>query len=163
MTDRELEAELRKATRGSVAGIVLVGGGTGAMGVFAGLCGLFRGDPDMRHYSPPMWLAYAVMVAFFCGVGAVMVFSGLFIVPRKGDDFVDRVLRRPGCFTRLWLLLAKSKYNPADSPGQIGVSTSLCADTDDGKHFQFMVKGAIADALLAELSRRAPQATVGPP
>ncbi len=163
MTDQELETHLRRATRGSVGGIVLVGGGTGAMGLFAGLCGLFRGDPGMRHYSPGMWLAYGLVVTFFCGVGALMVVSGLFIVPRKGEDFIDRVLRRPESFTRLWLLLAKSKYNPADAPGQLGVSTSLCADTDDGKHFQFMVKGGEARALLAELSARAPQATLGPP
>lgn len=163
MTDAELEAALRRATKGSVTGALVVGGGTFAMGVLAALCGVFRWDPGMRHYRPGMWVAYGAMVLFFGGAGSLVVLSGLFWMPRRGREFVDRVMRRPETLTRVWLLLVKSKYNPADSPGQIGVGTSLCAQSSDGKHYQFVVKGADARALLAAVAARAPKAVVGPP
>ena len=163
MTNSELESTLRQMTRGSVTGILLVGAGTFAMGFLAMLCGLFRVDPDMRHYSHGMWIAYVLMVLFFSGIGGLMVVSGVFIVPRKGNDFVDRVLHRPETITRIWLLLVKSQYTPGNQPGQLGVGTSLCAQTSDGKHFQFTVKGAIAQELLNEIAQRAPNALIGPP
>lgn len=163
MTNTELESTLRQMTRGSVTGILLIGAGTFGMGFLAMLCGLFRVDPDMRHYSHTMWIAYILMVLFFSGVGGLMVISGFFIVPRRGNDFVDRVLHRPETLTRIWLLLIKSQYTPNAQPGQLGVNTSLCAQTNDGKQFQFTVKGAIAQNLLNEIAQRAPHAQIGPP
>lgn len=163
MTNSELETSLRKMTQGSRWGIFFVGTGTFLLGFFAGVCGVFRGDPDMRHYSHAMWLAYALMVAFFGGVGLLTMVWGLFVVPRNGNDFVNRVLHHPETITRIWLLLVKSNYTPANQPGQLGVSTSLCARTQDGKHFQFMVNGRQAQTLLEEIARRAPNATLGPP
>ena len=163
MNDQQLEAELRRATRGSIAGISLVGVGTFVMGLFAGLCGFFRWDPEMAEYGTGTWVAYIAMVVFFLVVGFGMGVAAVFVVPRKGRDFVDRVMRRPESFSRLWLLLVKHKYNPASAPGQVGVGTSLCADTVDGVHFQFMVKGANADGLLQAIAARAPNAKLGPP
>ncbi len=163
MTDLELESALRRVTRRSIAGILVVGAGTFAMGLFAALCGALRLDPDMRHYSALMWAAYGGMVCFFCAVGLLMAVSAVFVVPRRGRQFVERVMKRPETISRLWLILAKHKYNPADQPGQLGTSTSLAAQTVDDKHFQFMVPGDEAEALLQAIAARAPGAKIGPP
>ncbi|MDP2310625.1 MAG: hypothetical protein Q8P18_31690 [Pseudomonadota bacterium] len=163
MTDAELEASLRRVTRGSAAAGLVVGAGTLAMGVLAAMCGLFGWDVEMATYSTTMWVAYGGMVCFFTAVGLLMAASSLILVPRRGNDFVNRVMRRPETLARVWLLLVKSNLNPNNAPGQLGVGTSLCAITTDNKHFQFVVPGRDAEALIAEIVARAPHVRVGPP
>lgn len=163
MTDQALRDTLTAASRGTSRNAALVGFGTLGMGGLSGLCGLLRLDPDMRHWKMMMWAAYAGMTLFFLGVGVLMIGSALFILPRKGNDLVDRVFNRPDTVARVWLLLIKSKYNPNDQAGQLGVATSLCLDTTDGVHHQITVRGAEAETILAAIVARAPNAKVGPP
>jgi hypothetical protein len=163
VNDDQLEAALRRTTHTSAAGGVVVRLVCMAMGGAAALCGLLRVDPGMRHYSMGMWAVYAIAVALALGFGLLITSSALVLVPRRGNDFVDRVMHRPETLTRVWLLLVKHKYNPNSAPGQLGVGTSICAQTSDNKHFQFMVRGADANELLVAIAQRAPGIAVGPP
>jgi hypothetical protein len=162
MDDATLEAALQRMTRRTGSGGLFVGFGTLAMGAVAGLCGVFRVDPDMRAFRPPMWAAYGGMVCFFIAVGLLMIVSSVVLVPKKGRDFVDRVMRRPETLSRLYLQVVRSRYNPNREPGQLGVGTSIVAETTDGKHFLFTVPGAEAEALLQAIAARAPGALIGP-
>ena len=141
---------------------MVLGFGTLGMGAVAGLCGIFRVDPDMRTFRPPMWAAYGGMVCFFVVVGLLIIVSSAVLVSRKGRDFVDRVMRRPETLSRLYLLVVRSRYNPNREPGQLGVGTSIVAETTDGKHFLFTVPGKEAEALLQAIASRAPGALIGP-
>lgn len=162
MTDRELEAALRKATRGSTVGVGVVGAGTLTMGTGAFGCGVLRLDPEMAGYSTGMWVAYGLMVLLFVGGGFAMVAAAVFILPNQGWEFVDRVLRRPETITRLYLVVTKTRGMHNPRPGQLGTSTSLAAESNDGHRYQFVVKGADAEVLLAAIAARAPQANHGP-
>jgi hypothetical protein len=132
-------------------------------GLLAIACGLFRWDPDMASYGPGMWVGYAGVVCLFLATGLGVTVAAVLIVPRKAEDFVERVRRRPHTIFRLWLLLVKHKYNPANKTGQLGVGTSLFAQTTDNKHFQFVIHGQSAEALLAAIAERNKDVVLGPP
>ncbi len=102
MDDATLEATLHRVTKRTGFGGAVVGVGTFGMGVIAALCGLFRVDPGMRRFGAGMWAGYGGMVCFFVVVGAAMVVSSVLIVPRKGAELVDRVMRRPETLARIW-------------------------------------------------------------
>lgn len=163
MTDSVLRDALSAASGRGARNAGVLGGGTFLMGALAGLCGLLRVEPAMRHWRPGMWAAYGGMTCFFLGVGALVVVSALFVMPRRGREVVDRVFQRPDTIARVWLRLVKSRYNQADRPGQLGVGTSLCFDTTDGRHYQIVVPGAQAEALLDAVVVRVPGVKVGPP
>lgn len=163
MTDAELEATLRKAIGRSTASTLVIGIGVFLLGLFALACGLFRWDPEMNSYGPGMWAGYAGVVCLMLATGVGVVVSAVLILPRKAEDFIERVMKRPYTITRLWLLLVKHKYNPADKSGQLGVGTSLCAQTSDNKHFQFVIHGKNAEALLSAIAARNKDVRIGPP
>jgi hypothetical protein len=163
MTDAQLQAALRAALRRSTASTFLLGVGIFLLGLLALACGLFRWDPEMNSYGPGMWAGYAGVVCLFCATGMGMVVAAVLILPRKAEDFIDRVIRRPHTIKRLWLHLVKHKYNPNNKTGQLGVDTSLCAETTDNRHFQFVVHGPNAEALMMAIAARNTDVLLGPP
>lgn len=163
MTDAELEATLRKAIQRSTASTLVIGVGVSLMGMLALACGLFRWDPEMNSYGAGMWAGYAGVVCVMLATGVGVVASAVLILPRKAEDFIERVTKRPYTITRLWLLLVKHKHNPANKTGQLGVGTSLCAQTSDNKHFQFVIHGPNAQQLLQAIADRNKDVILGPP
>ena len=163
MTDDQLQAALRTTLRRSTASTFLLGVGIFLLGMLELACGLFRWNPEMNSYGPGMWAGYASVVCLFCATGLGRVVAAVLILPRKAEDFIDRVIRRPHTIRRLWLYLAKYKYNRHNQTGQLGVGTSRCAQTTDGKQFQFVVHGNNAEALLEAVANRNRDVLLGPP
>jgi len=161
MTDEPLDALLARVARSSNRMRI-------AMAITTVLCALIvagiLADDSIWTGGLGWRIGGAVGVAFFAAVAAVMAY-GTFWRQQRHIARLRRTLREdPHTISSIRLLVARTvpvvSWSPDDGSARTGLHVSV---TDDrGRNWLLPVSRAEATAMIAELTRRCPQATTEP-
>lgn len=161
MTDEPLDALLARVARSSTRMRI-------AMAITTVLCVLLvagiLADDELWNGGLGWRIGGAVGIAFFAVVAAVMAY-GTFWRQQRHIARLRRILREnPQSIRSIRLLVARAvpvaSWSPDDGSARTGLHISV--EDDSGHNWLLPVSRAAATTMVAELTRRCPQATTEP-